>query len=111
MVPTARALLDSDGATIVLPNDVVLAALQKDPAAAAAEASSARPWYDRLQMHGTSPLTPSCCSKDAPCIPDDIFGVDPLPSTPPTVRQRHDCNVQHKWALTSTAEGPLFLHL
>jgi hypothetical protein len=164
MVPTARALLDSDGATIVLPNDVVLATLhppaaaatapagpsevrgfcrrrrlhqrvhcgterdydagvtqakpagccgdaspcgatteQKEPAAATT--SSARPWYDSLQIHGTSPLTPSCCSADAPCIPADIYGGVP-PRRPTPVGTRCDCHVYHKWALMSTAPGP-----
>lgn len=62
MVPTARALLDSDGATIVLPNDVVLAALHPLTAAATAPAAPRA----EVRVFSLSVLLPSPQVEDAP---------------------------------------------
>jgi hypothetical protein len=32
------------------------------------------PWYSKLETRGASVLTPSCCSSEAPCIPESVYG-------------------------------------
>lgn len=89
MVDTAREFLRRDGVNIVLPVDVVLAAIQPaqpaDPAEthagnASKMASLAHDnpanWHVRLRKVANEKLTVECCGPDAPCIPQNHYGVD-----------------------------------